>query len=296
MAQQSVDSKTEPGPGGSKTGLPSDKLLTATVKKTALRELPNDNKVTVSASIGSSSILKDKGCCTDSKRVSGTKRPSSEFPMNHHHPQSPGNNAGNGHLVYVRRKAETDLGKSSASGNPSINAYCPISSSRQPGEDEIARPKSEIKEPKVSCFPAFAPFPITPSVSSSGKPSVPFSIGNSAMRLATVESSFAAAGPTIGHTIGSKNAHWEERYHRLQMFLRKLDQSDQEEYIQMLQSISSIELSRHAVDLEKRSIQLSLEEAKELQRVAVLNILGKSLKNLKAPADNHNSAEKKAST
>ncbi|XP_028792188.1 uncharacterized protein LOC114755840 [Neltuma alba] len=296
MAQQSVDSKTEPGPGSSKTGLPGDKLLTATVKKTALRELPNDNRVTVSASIGGSSILKEKGRCTDSNRVSGTKRPSSEFPMNHNHPQSPGNNAGNGHLVYVRRKAEADLGKSTACGNPSSSAYSPISGSRQPGEDETAQPKSQIKEPKVSCFPAFAPFPMTSSVSSSGKPSVPFSIGNSAMRLAPVESSFATAGPAIGNTTRPKNAHWEDQYHQLQMFLRKLDQSDQEEYIQMLQSLSSIELSRHAVELEKRSIQLSLEEAKELQRVAVLNILGKSLKNLKAPADNHNSSEKKAST
>ncbi|KAK4278030.1 hypothetical protein QN277_015930 [Acacia crassicarpa] len=292
MAQQSVDSKSEPGPGSSKTGLPGDKLLTATVKKTALRELPNDNKVTVSAPIGSSSILKDKGRCTDSSRVSGTKRPSSESPMNHNHPQSPSNNAGNGHLVYVRRKAEADLGKNTACGSPSISAYSPISSSRQPVEDETAQPKSQIKEPKVSCFPAFAPFPMTSSVSSSGKPSVPFSIGKSVMRLAPVDSSFGTtAGPTVGNTTGPKNAHWEDRYFRLQMFLRKLDQSDQEEYFQMLQSLSSIELSRHAVELEKRSIQLSLEEAKELQRVAVLNILGKSSKNLKAPADNHNSSE-----
>nr|AFK49386.1 unknown [Medicago truncatula] len=76
------------------------------------------------------------------------------------------------------------------------------------------------------------------------------------------------------------------------MLLRKLDQSDQAEYIQMLQSLSSVELSRHAVELEKRSIQLSLEEAKELQRVAVLNVLGKSAKNFKAPADHDEYSDK----
>uniref|UniRef100_A0A2P2JZM9 Uncharacterized protein n=1 Tax=Rhizophora mucronata TaxID=61149 RepID=A0A2P2JZM9_RHIMU len=75
---------------------------------------------------------------------------------------------------------------------------------------------------------------------------------------------------------------WEERYYQLQSLLKQLDESDQEDYIQMLRSLSSVELSRHAVDLEKRSIQLSLEEVKELQRVGVLNVLGKSARNIKA--------------
>ncbi|CAN1802529.1 hypothetical protein LINPERHAP1_LOCUS23390 [Linum perenne] len=57
-----------------------------------------------------------------------------------------------------------------------------------------------------------------------------------------------------------KRVHWEERYRQLQVSLKKLDGSDHEDYIQMLRSISSVELSRHAVELEKRSIQLSLEE------------------------------------
>ncbi|KAF7841633.1 Protein LIN52 [Senna tora] len=296
MVQPSVDSKlSEHDPGNSKMDLPNcDKQLTAPVKKTALRDLQNDNKLTVPASMGSSSFLKDKGRCTDSNRISGTKRPSSESPVNLHLQQSPGNNAANGHLVYVRRKSEAELGKSTACENPSVSVYCSLSSSRHLCEEETAQQKPQIKEPKVSCFPAFSPFPMASSISSSGKPSVPISIGKSAMRLSPVESNFvtASAIPTIGNTTGSKNVHWEERYHRLQMFLRKLDQTDQEEYIQMLHSLSSIELSRHAVELEKRSIQLSLEEAKELQRVAVLNVLGKPLKSFKAPADHHGCSEK----
>lgn len=225
MAQQIVESKTEPVLGSSKIDVSSDKLLTAPVKKIALRELPNDNKVIVSTSIGPSSILKDKVHCTDNNRVSGTKRPSSDSSMNHNHPQSSGNNAGNGHRVYYRRKAEADLGKSTC--------VSPISSSRQPGEDETAQPKSQTMEPKVSCFPAVAPIPMASAVSASGKPSVPLSIGNSAVRLAPNESSVAvAAGHTIGNSTGLKNAHWEDRYHRLLMLLRKLDQSDQDEYIQ----------------------------------------------------------------
>ncbi|KAJ6346496.1 hypothetical protein OIU78_009011 [Salix suchowensis] len=86
--------------------------------------------------------------------------------------------------------------------------------------------------------------------------------------------------------------HWEERYCQLQILLKKLDESDQEEYAQKLRSVSSVELSRHAIELEKRSIQLSLEEAKEVQRVAILNVLGKSLKNFKAPSTHQSQSEK----
>lgn len=210
-----------------------DKQLTAAVKKTALRDLQNDNKNMMPTSVGSSSFLKDKDPCTDSNRSSGTKRPSSDYPVNHHVQQSPGNNAANGHLVYVRRKSEAELGKSTAFENPSINGCC--THSRQLCcEEETAQPKPQIKEPKVSCFPTFAPFPMASSISSSGKPSVPISLGMSAMKLAPVESNYvtASSGPTIGNPKVLKNVHWEERYQQLQMFLRKLDKSDQEEYVQ----------------------------------------------------------------
>jgi len=269
-----------------------DKQQTVAVKKTALRDLQNDNKSMVPTSVGSPSFLKDKDPATDSNRVSGTKRPSSEYPVNQNLQQSPGNNAANGHLVYVRRKSETELGKGTAFENPSINAYC--SHSKQLCcEEENAQPKSQIKEPKVSCFPAFAPFPMASSMNSSGKPSVPISLGKSSMKLAPVESDYvtASSGPatTTGNPKGLNNLHWEERYQQLQMVLKKLDQSDQEEYIHsmfrnrriitqmfsyevlhilfssyyplaVLRSLSSVELSKLAVELEKRSIQLSLEE------------------------------------
>lgn len=237
MIQQGIDSKfSEYGIGNSKMNFPNhDKQLTVAVKKTALRDLQNDNKMMMPTSVGSSSFLKDKDPATDSNRVCGTKRPSSDNPVNHHLQQSPGSNAANGHLVYVRRKSEADLGKSTACENPNINAYCPHS--RQLCcEEEAVHLKPHTKEPKVSCLPAFAPFPLASSMSSSGKPSVPISLGKSVMRLAPVESNYltASSSPTIGHPKGLKNLHWEERYQQLQMFLRKLDLSDQEEYIQSM--------------------------------------------------------------
>lgn len=294
MVQQGIDSRfCEYNLGNSKMDLPNGDKQLVVLKKTSLKDLQNDNKNMVPTSVGNSSFLKDKDPGTDSNRATGTKRPSSDYPVIHHLQQSPGNNAANGHLVYVRRKSEGEMSKSTAFENTSINGCCPHSRQLY-CEEETAQPKPQIKEPKVSCLPAFAPFPMASSISTSGKPSIPISLGRSGMMLTPVESNYVAA--SSGHTIGNpkvfKNVHWEEQYQHLQMLLRKLDQSDQAEYIQMLQSLSSVELSRHAVELEKRSIQLSLEEAKELQRVAVLNVLGKSAKNFKAPADHDEYSDK----
>ncbi|KAM3695822.1 hypothetical protein ACJW31_07G163400 [Castanea mollissima] len=168
--------------------------------------------------------------------------------------------------------------------------------SRQLGhQDETTQPNSQVKEPKDSCFPAFAPFPMAASISSSGKPSVPQLLGKPSIRPAPAESNnhpVASAGPSLSNPKGSKNLQWEDRFQILQMLLRKLDEADQENYLQRLRSLSAESLSRHAVDLEKRSIQLSLEEAKELQRVAALNVLGKSMKNFKAPSTFQDRVEK----
>ncbi|KAG7639786.1 hypothetical protein ISN45_At02g040610 [Arabidopsis thaliana x Arabidopsis arenosa] len=83
----------------------------------------------------------------------------------------------------------------------------------------------------------------------------------------------------------SHKLDWEERYLHLQMLLNKLNQSDRTDHVQMLWSLSSAELSKHAVDLEKRSIQFSLEEAREMQRVAALNVLGRSVNSIKSTSN-----------
>ncbi|XP_020247775.1 uncharacterized protein LOC109825341 [Asparagus officinalis] len=60
------------------------------------------------------------------------------------------------------------------------------------------------------------------------------------------------------------------------MFLKSCDQSNHEDYIHKLISLSAAERSRHAYELEKRAIHLTLEEGKELHRVRVLNVLNKA--------------------
>ncbi|XP_071733034.1 uncharacterized protein [Rutidosis leptorrhynchoides] len=64
-----------------------------------------------------------------------------------------------------------------------------------------------------------------------------------------------------------------ERFIHLQNFIKQCDGSNNRENIELLMRLSPSELSRHAVDLEKRAIQLTIEEGKEMQRMQALNIL-----------------------
>nr|TKW34467.1 hypothetical protein SEVIR_2G309300v2 [Setaria viridis] len=81
--------------------------------------------------------------------------------------------------------------------------------------------------------------------------------------------------PNRAHPPRSSNQDRSDRFLRLQTFLRNNEQSGQEEYIRMLRSLSSVGLSKHAIELEKRAANLLVEEGKELQKMKVLNVLGK---------------------
>ncbi|CAN6218623.1 unnamed protein product [Urochloa humidicola] len=87
--------------------------------------------------------------------------------------------------------------------------------------------------------------------------------------------SAATLAPNRAHPPRSSNQDRSERFLRLQAFLRNNEQSGQEEYVRMLQSLSSVGRSKHAIELEKRAANLLIEEGKELQKMKVLNVLGK---------------------
>lgn len=187
------------------------------------------------------------------------------------------------HLVYVRRKSGAESGKSNTYGGISTTNSNSSHSRQVANPEETNRSKNQIEEPNVSCFPAFSLLPNAPLTISSEKASVLLSVGKSGMMLLPLEfnhNPVASATPLLNSPKESKKLHWEERYFQLQMLLNRLDQSSRDDYVQMLRSLSSVELSRLAVELEKKSIQLSLEEAKEMQRLALLNLFGKPLKNV----------------
>ncbi|KAI7740591.1 hypothetical protein M8C21_001532 [Ambrosia artemisiifolia] len=81
--------------------------------------------------------------------------------------------------------------------------------------------------------------------------------------------------PYISRFKESNDEQWADRFIRLQNFIKQCDGSDHRENMQLLVRLSPSELSKHAVELEKRAIQLTIEEGKEMQRMQALNILGK---------------------
>lgn len=235
MVQKSIDSKfSEYGHGNSGKDVPHEKQLQISAKKTALRDLQNENRVTASNCTGSFPLLKEGGPGSDFIKVSANKRPSTVCPTSPPHLHSSTSNAANGHLVYVRRKSDADIGKNSPGDSTSIKADYP-NLSKLGQLDETVHLKSQVKELKNHCFPAFAPFPVVPPMNASGTPSVPHHIGKYGINLATAESNFHSAlstVPSVGIPPGWKNLQWEDRYHQLQLLLNKLDQSDQQDYLQ----------------------------------------------------------------
>lgn len=349
MVQHTIDSKTnEYGLGTTEAELSiHDKQLSVPVKKTVLRDVPNDNRIAAPNSVGSSSPSKDRIPNSNSPRVSGTKRPLSECQMIPPEHQPSSSSAGNGHLVYVRRKSEADVVRSSTNDNANINADCqvskklsnqqastgPISQTKEPkvhrandnesisADCEVSRiishqeagagPISQTKEPKVHvandnasisadcevsriisnqeadtgpisqtqepkvhfandnasinadcqvsriisqqeastgpifqnkepmihCIPVFAPFPMEAAAIPPGKPSVSLPHCKSDIRVAPAGSNcqpLGSAAPSLGSSKGLRNLHWEERFHQLQLLLRKLDQSEHEDYIKCM--------------------------------------------------------------
>ncbi|KMT01235.1 hypothetical protein BVRB_9g212530 [Beta vulgaris subsp. vulgaris] len=285
MAQQEVDTKFgELTSGNSEAGLAGlEKQLPVPLKKTPLRDLQSENNIVAQKGSSIPLALKEVAI-TEAAKVSGIKRPSPDSPMSPHQ-QSSSSSGANGHLVYVRRKSEAETGKSSTNEVINDNAIPPQPSQVVHQEVEL-RPKSQINESQMQPLPAYSPFPASVMSVPSGKPSIPFPLGSSNTKMAFEEPRSQAVPSTITVAVEErvKKQNWEERYIELQMYLKKLDQSSLEDHLQLLRSLSAVELSRHAVELEKQAIQLSLEQGKELQRVKALNVLGKSMKTSCGPS------------
>ncbi|CAN4107283.1 unnamed protein product [Withania somnifera] len=242
----------------------------------ALQGSESENMVAASKSIEGPLFAEANNMANKVSNITGSKRPTPECLVN---PLSrcSTNNSVSGHLVYVRRRPEGELSKAAANNNQSsVTDYPQLKKPSQ--RDEKTHTQVRLKEARY-CTPEVSSISWTPSrCSLSTKPSVPFSTGESNNNLASVNVSNHQITSTRLLLDNPKKVnfkHWEDRYFQLQNLLHKLEQSKQEDYVQMLRSISSVDLSKHAVELEKRSIRLALEEAKEVQRVRVLDVLGK---------------------
>ncbi|MQM17890.1 hypothetical protein Taro_050875 [Colocasia esculenta] len=237
-----------------------DKQQPLSVKKVALRDLSNETRNIVDMPQGSSPLTKGKGHFSDALKVSGVKRHHPDQPRNSHHQPTRASST-NGHLVYVRRKLE-EIRKPNSDVLGTTNLPPSIKVSNN-GQKELSCSPDQVQEPKVSCFPALSPISAASLTISSRGPSVPCTVGVSMNSLPMVEPNslvFSTAMPALANSPSAYNVQWKERFLRLQNFLHKCDQSNQEEYMQMLRSLSAVGRSKHAVELEKRAINLLLEE------------------------------------
>lgn len=239
MVQQTDSKFSEYVLANSETGFPKHD------KTTTLRDFQNENRNMVPEADGSS-LLKDNGPVVENIKVAGIKRPQ----------PTPASN--NGHLVYVRRKTESEQRKNSTcnttNNQPSKLLEHDVKNHEQhPMNNSTICVHKEIPEPKTS-------------EGFSGKSNIILPVADSSCLQ-------------LNHVKGLSIQHWQERYFKLQNFLKALDLSNQNDYCQMLRSLSSVGLSRVAVELEKRSIQLSMEEAREVQRAKLVNLLDKSQEN-----------------
>ncbi|WKA10296.1 hypothetical protein VitviT2T_027872 [Vitis vinifera] len=263
--------------GDNGSGLPTyHKQPPLAIKKIPLRDVQNDNR-----SLLHSHTESEGGSIADAIKTSGTKRLTPDCPQSPPCHQFFSSNGANDHLVYARRRFESELGKRRILDLPNKNADNLHSTQFCQNMQQIPQQQTQMKDRNAYCAPAFAPIPLASLVTFAfGEPSVPLSMGKPSNELLDVESNYLKVTSEVPHSVHSKETddqQRKERFLRLQKVLKQCDEFDQNDYIQMLRSFSPSELSRHAIELEKRAIQLTVEEGKEIQRMKELNILGKSV-------------------
>ncbi|KAL0322838.1 UNVERIFIED_CONTAM: hypothetical protein Sangu_1903100 [Sesamum angustifolium] len=214
------------GVGSGGTATAHDKQLAGALRKTALRDVQNENVGSIHKQ--QESLLPGGGRSSgDAIKVCGTKRLTPERP-------------------------------SSSQGLPSLayNESKNIGLLRQDIPQKITQPRDSnlhhIPVATSNNLTATMAFP-------SNGLSVPSSFGKHSNNTPA-----AKVYPELPRTVDSKTTSDQlrtERFIRLQKFLKQCDEANQREYTQMLLHLSPSELSKHAVELEKRAIQLTIEEA-----------------------------------
>lgn len=150
-------------------------------------------------------------------------------------------------------------------------------SSRKASSDESREVEVQhepLREIKVSPSETEHVYPTFPNTSS-GEASLLLSLGKPTKTVLS-EPYHSVGADAIAHSpCKSREQDWKSRFLQLQMFLKKCDQSNQEEYVQKLRALPAVGRSRHAIELEKRAIKLSMEEAKEYQKMRNMGVIGK---------------------
>ncbi|KAG0462144.1 hypothetical protein HPP92_020620 [Vanilla planifolia] len=164
-----------------------------------------------------------KGTILDSAKLSGIKRQKSSSPSSPSNPIQ--NNSSNGQLVY----------------DHSIEKYFP--------REQVTVVSSQLFSPPSR---KTSPGGLEQLLSSKHPGDL---VTTPPVNKATILPALPAS-----EILGQGKEHLKERFIRLQMFLKNSNQCNQDEYVQKLRSLSATGRSMHAFELEKRAIQLLLDE------------------------------------
>ncbi|KAG6599099.1 hypothetical protein SDJN02_08383, partial [Cucurbita argyrosperma subsp. argyrosperma] len=245
-----IDSKLNSGGMGScetHLSMYKSKQSPIAMKKVALRDVQNDNRSVVynypetSCSLG--------GKLVNGSKVSGSKRSNPTCSPSSAIHQSFKGIGVNEHIIYANGEVDVKPGKKRALGG------------------------------STSCAPAFSSLAASPMAFSPVRSSLPIFTEKPGNFLAVAGSNLLGIHPglEILHSVDSNGITDEQRTERLfnlQNLLKHCDESDQKGFIELLHGLPPSELSRLAINLEKKSMHLSVEEGKEIQRMKALNILG----------------------
>lgn len=243
-------------------------------KKTVLADVQNDKRVV--RNYRESSIFMNGGPTADKVKVSGTKRLTTESPTSHPWPPLPDHTATKEHLVYTTKKSEFVPGNKKTENtdrnmsSPPLKRFCSM-------EQETPQKQSRAVENNTHQF------------------SSPGNGAESAETVCLNDTSKVALPSDCKRVEDQKICqNWEERYVNLQNYLKICDsESTHKKHIQNLRHLSPAELSMYAVELEKRAIQLTIEEGKEFQRMKALKIFEKSAGSINASQKSEPSLSKK---
>ncbi|KAL8491493.1 hypothetical protein ACS0TY_023200 [Phlomoides rotata] len=240
-------------------------------KKTALRDVQNENVGSILKQ--SESLLPGGGkSCGDTVKVCGNKRLTPERPSSSQGLLFLGYNGTNENVMNARKRIELELGKGRFQN--SVEKITEPLESKNVGQVKPDIAQKQKRDGNLHQGPVATPNNLTAIMAfTSSSPSVPTSFGKQSHN-----SPVAKVSPAPPRTVDSKSTNdllriETERYIRLQNFLKKCDEADHREYSQILMHLSPSELSKHAVVLEKRSMQLTYDEGKEMLRMKELNIL-----------------------
>ncbi|KAK1388620.1 hypothetical protein POM88_016798 [Heracleum sosnowskyi] len=214
-----------------------DKLTPSTTKKMAHIDVKKSSWNLMGTHEEASQLMEQRPVA-DTIKFCGTKRFKPQDPIIHAFHPTLGNPAAKEHLKNAHKKLEFQLGHNSTANYATASELRPFRNMLQeiPRKPTQARRKDGERDHLKD--------------------------SSEALQFANPKRSDAQ--------------HWGERDLRLQNSLKSCDESDNRDLLQRLCELSPTELSMYAFELEKKAMQLEVEEGKEVQRMKELNIFGNS--------------------